>query len=421
MKKSELTALIMNSEKNIFAVVGPNTSGKSYYLNEELFLNLSDDAFRLDETGRCQIKGDRRKIKISGDIYIYEEEQKRGTGRDSFSSEKINDSSSKIINGIGKLISKVDTKNKSLGSSKLYNILSSIKSYNLNHIIYFLFDEPENSLDDEGMKCIEVLFNLLKDNGKKIFFITHSPRLLELLQIEIDNIYVFPKLFSDVINFSKQDIYDLFDENGNDLLKLIPDHPYSEPEKYYFLPATNLKNIYLEDLLKGDDFYRILFYSHIVIVEGKTEELIIRELTKDLSISKCIFNANGKYKIPFLFKLFSLYCEKITCIIDSDSLSSDGSTNFPYLLTKEIEKYKKTNKYFVFSVPKDIETYLSFDKSNIIEILTGVEKEKQSDRFNNKISSMFKPYLPLYVICNNMDARNKIKNLFNCNDDTFKF
>ena len=147
-----------------------------------------------------------------------------------------------------------------------------------------------------------------------------------------------------MINFSKQDIYDLFDENGNDLLKLIPDHPYSEPEKYYFLPATNLKNIYLEDLLKGDDFYRILFYSHIVIVEGKTEELIIRELTKDLSISKCIFNANGKYKIPFLFKLFSLYCEKITCIIDSDYLSSDGSTNFPYLLTKEIEKYKKTNK-----------------------------------------------------------------------------
>ena len=36
-------------------------------------------------------------------------------------------------------------------------------------------------------------------------------------------------------------------------------------------------------------------------------------------------------------------------------------------------------------MPKDIETYLSFDKSNIIEILTGVEKEKQSDRFNNPV------------------------------------
>lgn len=420
MKKSEFTKVVISSNKKIFSLVGPNSSGKSYYLLNNLYNELPDGILLLDENGRFQTKGIRKRIKISNKNYIYDDELNRGLNRD-YTLEAINIKSLNIINGVKKILMNIDTVNKSLGTNKLNNILSSILYYNLNHIEFFLFDEPENSLDDEGMKCIQKLFNLLIENDKKVFFITHSPRLLELLQIEIDDIYIFPKIYADPINISKKDVYEIYNQNGYELQKIKPQQTMPNHEKYDFLPNTKISEMFLEDLLKSSSFYRVLFYSHVVIVEGATEELIARYLSNQVSISRCIFKANGKYKIPFIFKFFKLFCEKITCIIDSDFPTKEAITTFSSLLTHEIESYRSNKKYFVYSLPKDLETYLGFNKKTVISQLSGIDENEISGKFVSNFSSYYKSYIPLFILHTNHEAKDKLKSLLNSSDDVYNF
>ena len=89
MTKSELTKLILNSDKNIFAIVGPNTSGKSYYMNNNLYNEFSDNVLILDEEGRFRTKENMSKVKIVGNEYIYDNELSRGISNKEYNTEKI--------------------------------------------------------------------------------------------------------------------------------------------------------------------------------------------------------------------------------------------------------------------------------------------------------------------------------------------
>lgn len=420
MTKDNLTNLILTSDKMIFSIVGPNASGKSYYLNNDLLNALPNSILILDEEGRFHTKDSRRRVKIYEDYYIYDDDTNRGTSRRIIEKEKIEDNALKIISGIKSYKSKFEYSKKSLGSKKISNILDAFLSYNLNHIDYFLFDEPENSLDDERIKCIGKIFNLLISNNKRVIFITHSPRLLELLQIDVNNIYLFPKIYSEVINFSFEDVLEIYNKNGEDLKKINPDSKNNEHKNYDYLPDTGITLLYLNEFLKSNDFYRALFYSHVILVEGITEELLARELSNDLELSRCIVNSNGKYKMPFLFKLFSMFCDKITCIIDSDY--KKNNITFTKNLTKHIESFAKKNKYFVYTLPNDIESFLSVAKKELALLLSNKsEQQNISNSFLDRFSDRYKPYLTLYTIRNNEEAREKIKNLFNNINDEFEF
>lgn len=417
MQKNKLTRLILDSERKIFAIVGPNASGKSYYLKNDLFSELSNDILILDEEGRFYTKDNRKRVKLSEEYYIYDNEFSRGIDNRDIQVEKINNNSLKIVNEIMIYKNEINNGKKSLGNKKLLNILEAFLSYNLNQIKYFLFDEPENSLDDKRIRIIGKIFKLMIDNNKKIIFITHSPRLLELLQIGIENIYLFPRIYSDVVNVSFEEILDIYNKNGKKLNELNHNSPNRAHENYDFLPGTGVANLYLNEFLKSSDFYRALFYSHIVLVEGNTEELLAKELSDELELARCIVNSHGKYRMPFLFKVFSIFCEKITCIIDSDY--KNGNISFSTELTSYIESFKKQNEYFVYTLPNDLESFLKVENEEIVLELTGIELA--SKNFIEKFARRYKPYLTLHTIKNNFESREKIKKLFNNSSDSFEF
>ena len=157
MTKSELTKLILNSDKNIFAIVGPNTSGKSYYMNNNLYNEFSDNVLILDEEGRFRTKENMSKVKIVGNEYIYDNELSRGISNKEYNTEKIEKNTLNMLQEMEKFKDRFNLKTMSLGSKKILNILNAFLSYNLNHISCYLFDEPENSLDDENLKYNEII------------------------------------------------------------------------------------------------------------------------------------------------------------------------------------------------------------------------------------------------------------------------
>lgn len=420
MIKNDLTNRILNTNRNIFAIVGPNTSGKSYYLTNDLYYSFSENILLLDEDGRFKARKNMTKVKISGNNYVYDYERYRGIDDREVEIEQIKPEILKLINCILNIKKRFNVKIMSLGSRKVLNVINTFLSYNLNHIDYFLFDEPESSLDDENIKYITKIFDLLVKSNKKIIFITHSPRFLEMLQIKIDDIYVFPKIGNEIINHSFSEIETIFNEVGEKISRLKPNNDEKEYVKYDFLPNTKISKLYLEELLKSTQFYRTLFYTHIIIVEGNTEELIANELSKELDINKCIFKSYGKYKILFLIGLFSMYSEKLSCVIDSDE-REEGNSSLASLLTFEIEKCRIPNKCYIYVLPNDLENYLKFDKNEIVSILSNYDIDKISNKFSNNFSKYYKQYLPLYVIKNNDVARTKVKNLFNKEMNYYNF
>ena len=54
MTKDNLISLILSSNRKIFSIVGPNSSGKSYFLNNDLLNALPNSILILDEEGRFQ-------------------------------------------------------------------------------------------------------------------------------------------------------------------------------------------------------------------------------------------------------------------------------------------------------------------------------------------------------------------------------
>ena len=65
----------------------------------------------------------------------------------------------------------------------------------MNPIKIVFFDEPENFLDDLGLRKISVLFSMLKKANIKLVVATHSYSLCNLLKIPMDDIVFINKWF----------------------------------------------------------------------------------------------------------------------------------------------------------------------------------------------------------------------------------
>ncbi len=417
MNKEEFIANIKSKENNIYCLVGPNTTGKSYILNMA-FNQLNNKTLFIDEEGNVKTKDNRNKIKIINELYVYSDERKKGNrNKEEEEVEKINSYSLKIIQTIRKYLAKINTKNKSLGSTKLYNILNTLLSYNLNNIEYILIDEPENFLDDENLKIINIVFECLKNNNKSIILVTHSPRLLELMRIKIDDIYYLKQMFGDINNIKIDEIRQIYMDNGISLLNFDKSITISEVDKYDFIGISPMMDIYLDNLLYSYDFYRTLFYSGVIILEGHTEKLIINELKDYINYSNNYFIANGKNRIPFLIKLFSLLNLNITCFIDTDKNEGEEINKLPQLLTNYIGNLKM-EKIEINCVQKDMENYLNIDNETIIKVLSC--KDEVSKNFINDFIKKYKTYICYYSLKNNRTVFEKAKNLF-CISEKYAF
>ena len=408
MNSNELLNIIRTSrEKRLFAIVGPNTVGKSYSLR---FMHgqCNGESLLIDEDGGYTCNITRSKVQRVDNKYLYIDESNRG--KDSFEAEQveIDESSRAIISVAEDCKRQLNVKFISSGSKKLNNILDIILSLNLNNIKIFFFDEPENFLDDQSIKLVQRIFESLVINNKTVVFVTHNPRLLEVMRIDIDSIYLLPKMYGDYINLTFQQIENIYRSTGTEIsgikLSTLPGYgdilEYSKPEKVEYL--------FLKRLLSSQEFYRSLFYNEIFLLEGLTERCVLEESPKLIQHTQNVFYCNGKYQAPFLIKLFVALHKHVVGVFDRD----DGKAGkLPYEINSYLNQLVMTsnNLLSIKYIPQDLESFLGIDDELYREILG----DEYSTNKRDQLAKQYKAYISLFKIRKQPALISNLEALFN--------
>lgn len=131
--------------------------------------------------------------------------------------------------------------------------------------------------------------------------------------------------------------------------------------KMHYFEDSKLFKLYLNDALKSEQFYRALFYKRIILVEGASENRIIRKLNIEQLHDDFFFVTYGKTFMIFFAELFTKIGKEIIIITDSDKKYKGKSKryNTAYGITLFLkEKYGKKVKLFNI----DLESHFSIDK-----------------------------------------------------------
>ena len=72
-------------------------------------------------------------------------------------------------------------KNKSKGQEKVFNIFNIVFNTFMNPIKIVFFDEPENFLDDLGLRKISVLFSMLKKANTSVSIIERITKTIDMV------------------------------------------------------------------------------------------------------------------------------------------------------------------------------------------------------------------------------------------------
>lgn len=407
MNTNELLNLIKgDNDRHLFAIVGPNTVGKSYSLR---FLHNKSygESLLIDEDGVYTCNISRHKIQRVDGKYIYIDESNKGKGDAETECIVIENSSKEIISVAEDCKRQLNVKFLSSGSRKMDNILNIILSLNLNNIKFFYFDEPENFLDDQSIKMIKKIFDILVKNGKTVVFVTHNPRLLEILRIGIDSIYVLPKMYGDFVNLTFEQIRGIYQVTGAEIASIKVTTQIGYGDALEFLKPRNIEELYLERLLSSQEFYRSLFYNEIFLLEGLTERCVLEESPKLLQYTQNVFYCNGKFQAPFLVKLFVLLGKRVVGVFDRD----DGKQGkLPYNINSYLNELVETsNKLLTLKfIPHDLESFLEIDDDLYREILG----EEYSKSKQDQLSKQYKAYVSLFRIRNKTELISKLETIF---------
>ena len=243
----------------------------------------------------------------------------------------------------------------------------------MNPIKIVFFDEPENFLDDLGLRKISVLFSMLKKANIKLVVATHSYSLCNLLKIPMDDIVFINKWFdveesnykNSIIYHSLKDIKKMYRTCTEDFEKYLLTKNLDIDKgiimKMHYFDDSKLFKLYLNDALKSEQFYRALFYNRIILVEGASENRIIRKLNIEQLHDDFFFVTYGKAFMIFFAELFTKIGKEIIIITDSDKKCKGKSKryNTAYGITLYL-KEKYSEKVKLFNV--DLESHFSIDK-----------------------------------------------------------
>jgi len=289
----------------------------------------------------------------------------------------------------------------------LKNIISILTSINLNYIDTLYVDEPENYLDDKIIKLLSTLFQIIINNNKKIVFVTHSARLLEIMKIKIDDIFMIPKLFNDFINITYQEVDAQIEKISNEISNFTWTHQMKDVDKLQINMPNEFKKIFLDKLLKSQEFYRTLFYNEVVLMEGLTEKQILEESPQLITYSENAVFCGGKFSAPIYIAIYKLYKKRIVCFFDSDNNAVGKPCNCinEYILSLN-EDYDNISYYFLEDC---IESTLDINTEQIIDAI--MEKEC-SKNFRADFIKKYKPYLSLFKIRKEPTCISKLNDVF---------
>lgn len=385
-------------------LIGPNSSGKTYVMKKHLS-NHEGESLYISEEGNLDIKMNRTKVVVDlkNDSYIlYPNAKNYGKSRsDDYQQIAISERLKPLLNYCFEQILYYDTiRFKSKGQEKIYNIFNILYKTLLNPIRIIFFDEPENFLDDLGLRKITKLFQLIEKSNIKLIISSHNFNLCSLLKVPIGQIFFIRKEFDEVKTAYKNLItcisYDnvkkLYIKETNDFDLFIKGKNYNvDPGIYckmHLYDNPTLFSLFLKDCLTSEQFYRALFYTNIVLVEGATEKRIIDKL--DLSGNykdTYFFISNGKSYIPFWASLFTLIGKNIKIIIDSDEKKLPQINKISYGITCYLNQ-----KYFnrVIAFNPDLEGEFRIDITKYEKYFKNSKSEKKlyasDDFFQNKIN-----------------------------------
>ena len=381
MTKDDLIQKVKECSLHRFAFVGPNGSGKSYMLRQ-IYENI-ENAILIDEEGFTKAT-DKRLVAIFENQFIYDEKYNRGKSDYKQEVEQINSDSLKIIKVLKILENKLPSKNKSAGINKIGNILKNLLSRNINSVNYFFFDEPDNYLDDEHIKFLKCIFDVLLNNNKTVCFVTHSSRLLEILNIDIDDIYIFQNWADNIItNVSTEQLKQVYIECCEEVSKIKYFSNCEKKEKFFYSKYNKLLEVNLYNIIHSHEFYRSLFFNDVVIAEGLTEKLVFNESNNFAVYAKNFYFCKGKSRYPLMLKIFSLLNKNVILIYDEDN---DKQDKFTYTVNCLFENYKK----IVFT--PNLEDELIITKKVIIDILGGTPSQSEINDFKQFYKAEILPF-----------------------------
>jgi len=165
------------------------------------------------------------------------------------------------------------------------------------------FEEPEIYLHPSAANQMRDVIYELSGESSQIISTTHSPYLIDLSRKpkQVLNRFHYDKLHSSVHPFSVSDEYKKLEDNDKDHVKMV---------------------IKLDDHLS-----RVFFTKKVIIVEGDTEELILKEAVRRMPSDKKIkllanteiVKARGKAAIIGLVKYLSALNVEFVVIHDRDA------------------------------------------------------------------------------------------------------
>lgn len=207
-----------------------------------------------------------------------------------------------------------DLKNSMGSGQKLQFLLKLIQHSNKK---YVYLDEPENHTHPSMLHITARLINELSET-KEVCIATHSPELLNLLNIDFRNIYIFndPEFTGpQKIDFDKAVVIP-------ETIRL--ENINQKSRSYYNMES--LKNNILE--LHKKEFFEALFSKNVYIVEGINDELFLKKLLYKYGKQYeqySIFQCYGKpHYLPFI-NIFEELGIQTIALFDKDRENDDNN------------------------------------------------------------------------------------------------
>lgn len=200
-----------------------------------------------------------------------------------------------------------DIKNKMGSGQRMQLILELVKSSTKN---YIFIDEPEKyshpSMLNQTAKLIEDLAQ-----NKNVYIATHSPKLLSMMDIDLDKIYVI----NDITHQPKSlNIASIIADLQQVNISNFPNKCKTYYEEGRF--KENIRELHYRDFLEA------LFAKKVYICEGVNDELFIKKLLQNKNLyyeDYAIFKTYGKYQMLVFAKIFENINTDIHVFFDNDS------------------------------------------------------------------------------------------------------
>ena len=393
------------TQKNLLNIfVGANGTGKSYDM-QQLF-TVRDKSVLFEKNGYCKIssaiKEQRFFTKLQNTKVVDQEIQ---TEKEKNLQVKYREA----IEYFKGLQEKLQTKYISSAIAKLLRIIESLLNCNFEEQEVFYFDEPETSLDDSNIKNISKIVQYIMRCKKQVFIVTHSPRLLEVLQPNISQIFLKQKLFGGYLQITEDGVYNLHRETAKKCQEYLTNPPkwvqiyIEKPHKFF--------QLYMNTFMHSHDFYRSLFYNNITLAEGLTEQFIVNSIEELTMTSNCFIFTHGKFNMPFLIQFYQLLGKKVYCVFDSDIYANQEIANGNKAveqINQYLEEILPPTQRIVFE--PNLERELNIDNKVVKELFTENIEQELNKKTIKELQHKFKPFIAVYGVLIDTTRRQQILN-----------